>query len=89
MKKHVLALAAVVLATGVAHAQSSDTLAKIKSSGSITQGVRESSGALAYTLGNGVYTGFHYDVCTNVIRDVQKKLGLSQLETKYLSLIHI
>jgi len=83
MKKHVLALAAVVLATGVAHAQSSDTLAKIKSSGSITQGVRESSGALAYTLGNGVYTGFHYDVCTNVIRDVQKKLGLSQLETKY------
>ena len=49
MKKHVLALAAVVLATGVAHAQSSDTLAKIKSSGSITQGVRESSGALAYT----------------------------------------
>ena len=50
MKKHVLALAAVVLATGVAHAQSSDTLAKIKSSGSITQGVRESSGALALSL---------------------------------------
>ena len=43
MKKHVLALAAVVLATGVAHAQSSDTLAKIKSSGSITQG------AVSYT----------------------------------------
>ena len=83
MKKHVLAIAAVLLATGAVHAQSSDTLAKIKSSGSITQGVRESSGALAYTLGNGVYTGFHYDVCTNVIRDVQKKLGLSQLETKY------
>ena len=53
MKKHVLAIAAVLLATGAVHAQSSDTLAKIKSSGSITQGVRESSGALAYTLGNG------------------------------------
>ena len=36
MKKHVLAIAAVLLATGAVHAQSSDTLAKIKSSGSIT-----------------------------------------------------
>jgi glutamate/aspartate transport system substrate-binding protein len=83
MKKHVLAISVALLALGTAQAQSNDTLAKIKASGSITQGVRESSGALAYTLGNGVYTGFHYDVCTNIIRDVSKQLGLSKIETKY------
>ena len=83
MKQHILAMSIALLAVGSVHAQSSDTLAKIKASGSITQGVRESSGALAYTLGNGVYTGFHYDVCTNIIRDVSKQLGLSKIETKY------
>ncbi|KAF1043960.1 amino acid ABC transporter substrate-binding protein [Xylophilus sp.] len=82
MKQHLLVIAvAAAAATGVS--AQADTLAKIKSSGSITQGVRESSGALAYTLGNGVYTGFHYDICTNIIRDIQKKLGVASLETKY------
>src|SRR5664279_4241655 len=35
------------------------TLKKIKDSGAITLGARESSGALAYTLGDGKYVGFH------------------------------
>jgi len=82
MKKQLLTLAILAAATG-AMAQSNDTLAKIKSSGSITQGVRESSGALAYTLGNGVYTGFHYEVCANIIKDLRRTLGLSSLEIKY------
>ena len=82
MNKQVLALAIAALAAGGAFAQANDTLAKIKASGSITEGVRESSG-LSYTLGNGQYTGFHYDVCANIIRDIQKHLGLAKLETKY------
>ena len=82
MKKHLLAIAITALAAGSAFAQANDTLAKIKASGSITEGVRESSG-LSYTLGDGKYTGFHYDVCAKVIADVQKHLGLSKLETKY------
>ena len=82
MNKQVLALAIAALAAGGAFAQANDTLAKIKASGSITEGVRESSG-LSYTLGNGQYTGFHYDVCANIIRDVQKHLGLAKLETKF------
>ena len=73
--------AAALLATGAAHAQ--DTLKKIKDSGSITMGVRESSGALAYTLGDGKYTGFHYDVCQRVIADIQKQLGMSKIDIKY------
>ncbi|MGE8376087.1 MAG: amino acid ABC transporter substrate-binding protein, partial [Diaphorobacter nitroreducens] len=54
MKKHLLAAAITVLAAGSAFAQANDTLAKIKSTGAVTLGVRESSG-LGYTLGNGKY----------------------------------
>lgn len=82
MKKHLLAVAITALAAGSAFAQAGDTLAKIKASGTITEGVRESSG-LSFTLGDGKYTGFHYDVCAKVIADVQKQLGLAKLETKY------
>ncbi len=82
MKKQLLAVAVMALAAGGAFAQANDTLAKIKASGTITEGVRESSG-LSYTLGDGKYTGFHYDVCAHVISDVQKQLGLAKLETKY------
>ena len=82
MKKHLLTLAIAALAAAGAYAQSADTLAKIKSQGSITEGVRESSG-LSYTLGDGKYTGFHYDVCANIIKDIQKNLNLPKLETKY------
>jgi len=85
MKKSFLAGVAVVAAAfavaGTAHAE--DTLKKIKDTGVITEGVRESSGALAFTLGDGKYTGFHYDVCARVIADIQKQLGLAKLETKY------
>jgi glutamate/aspartate transport system substrate-binding protein len=82
MKKTVFALAAM-MATGVVFAQASDTLKKIKDSGAVTMGVRESSGALSYTLGDGKYAGFHVEVCQRVLADVQKSLGLAKLETKY------
>ena len=81
MKKQVFALAVSVLAVGGVFAQATDTLSKIKASGVITEGVRESSG-LSYTLGNGQYTGFHYDVCANIIKDIEKSLG-KKLEVKY------
>jgi len=87
MKKTSLAAAAAAVVAsafavaGAAHAE--DTLKKIKDSGTVTEGVRESSGALAFTLGDGKYAGFHYDVCAKVIADIQKQLGLAKLETKY------
>ena len=82
MKKSLFAVAAL-MATGVAFAQANDTLKKIKDSGSVTMGVRESSGALSYTLGDGKYVGFHVDVCTQVLADVQKQLGMAKLEVKF------
>lgn len=82
MKKHLLALAVTVLATGSVVAQTNDTLAKIKSSGSITLGVRESSG-LGYTLGNGKYVGFHTEMAENIAADLQKTVGAAKLDVKY------
>ena len=82
MKKHLLALAVTALAVGSAFAQANDTLAKIKSNGAITLGVRESSG-LGYTLGNGKYVGFHTEMAENIAHDLQKQLGLSKLDVKY------
>jgi len=81
MKKTLIAVAAV-LAASAAVAQTADTLKKIKDSGSITLGVRESSG-LSYTIGNGKYVGFHTEMAEHVIADLQKQLGLSKLEVKY------
>ena len=84
MKKSLLALAAttgLVLSVGVAHA---DTLKKIKDSGgAVTMGVRESSGGLSYTLGDGKYAGFHTELCQRVLADIQKQLGLAKLDIKY------
>jgi glutamate/aspartate transport system substrate-binding protein len=73
----------VALATASMAASAQDTLAKIKQSGSVTMGVRESSGALSYTLGDGKFAGFHVEVCQRVLADVQKALGLAKLDTKF------
>ena len=83
MKKHLLAIAVTALAAGSAMAQANDTLAKIKSSGAVTLGVRESSGALAYTLGDGKYVGFHTEMAENIVKDIQKQLGLAKIDVKH------
>jgi glutamate/aspartate transport system substrate-binding protein len=82
MKKSLFVLATV--AAFAAQAQTTDTLKKIKDSGSATMGVRESSGALSYTLGDGKFAGFHVEVCQKVLADVQKSLGLAKLDVKYV-----
>jgi glutamate/aspartate transport system substrate-binding protein len=84
MKKHLLALAIATTFAAGAHAQATDTLAKVKASGSITMGVRDSSGALSYTLGDGKYAGFHVELCQRIVANVEKAVG-KKLEVKYQS----
>ncbi len=79
MKKTAFAFAAL-LACGVAQA---DTLSKIKESAAVTMGVRESSGALSYTLGDGKYVGYHIEICERVVKAIQKQLGITAMTTKY------
>ena len=83
MKKMSMIAAAVAAVLAAGLAQAADTLTKIKETGSAAMGVRESSGALSYTLGDGKYVGFHVEVCQRVLADVQKKLGLAKMEIKY------
>jgi len=67
-----------------AHAQDlTGTLKKIKDSGTITLGARESSGALAYTLGDGKYVGFHTEMSDRISADLQKQLKMPKLDIKY------
>src|SRR6218665_1631913 len=82
MKKTLLVLAATA-ALGATAAAQADTLQKIKGSGAVTMGVRESSGALSLTLGDGKFVGYHVEICQKVLADVQKQLGLAKLDIKY------
>ena len=79
MKKSCIALGAA-LTLGMAQA---DTLSKIKTSGAVTMGVRESSGVLSYTLGSGKYVGYHVEICERVIQAVQKQLGIAALVVRH------
>jgi glutamate/aspartate transport system substrate-binding protein len=67
------AIAATTAFTSQAWAQTS-TLDKANASGVITLGVRESSGALSYSLGDGQYAGMHLEVCR------RKKLEVKLLQ---------
>jgi glutamate/aspartate transport system substrate-binding protein len=81
MKKVLLAVA-VAAASGAVFAQANDTIAKVKGSGVVTMGVRESSGALSYTLGDGKFAGFHVEVCQRILAELEKQAG-KKLEVKY------
>ena len=69
---------------GAASAQESGTLKKIKETGVITLGVRDSSGALSYTLGDGKYAGYHVEICHRIIDNLDKVVG-KKLDVKYIS----
>jgi glutamate/aspartate transport system substrate-binding protein len=78
-----VALMAASITALPALAQDAGTLKKIKDSGSVTMGVRESSGGLSFTLGDGKFAGFHVELCERVLADIRKQLGMSQLSVKY------
>ena len=65
-------------------AMAAGTLDKIKSTGSATMGVRESSGALSYTIGDGRFAGYHVEICQRVLAEIKNQLGIKVLEIKYL-----
>jgi len=84
MKKKLLTLIIATALGSYAFAQTNDTIAKVKSSGTITMGVRDSSGALSYTLGDGKYAGYHVEICQRIIDNLDKAIG-KKSEVKYIS----
>ena len=83
MKKSLFAVAVALAAVGSAHAQANDTLAKIKAAGKVVIGTRDSSAPLAYTTGDGKYTGYHVEICNRIVDAIKADLKLPNLGTEY------
>ena len=68
-------LAASLISASFAVPALAQTIDKVKKSGEITMGVRESSAPLSFTLGAGQFTGYHVDVCQAIIDTMKKSTG--------------
>jgi glutamate/aspartate transport system substrate-binding protein len=69
---------------GALNAQAASvTMDKMKSTGTVTMGVRESSIPMSYTTGDGRFDGYHVEVCRMILTDIKNKLGMSTLLTNY------
>ena len=84
MKKSLWVAALAFALAGAAQAQATDTMKKIKETGTVTMGVRSASGVLSYTLGEGKYVGFHVELCQRALEDIRKQLGVPKLTIKYV-----
>jgi len=83
LPKSTFVLIAALFALGANAQDLTGTLKKIKDTGTITLGARESSGALAYTLGDGKYVGFHTEMSEKIAADLQKQLKMPKLDVKF------
>lgn len=77
-----LVLVGAGVIAGAAQAQETGTLKKIKETGVITLGVRDSSIPFSYLDDKQSYQGYSIDLCLKVVTAVQKQLGLASLSVK-------
>src|SRR6476661_1728329 len=85
MKLHALltVMIGASLITSAVHAQElNGTLKKIKDTGTITLGVRDSSIPFSYLDDKQSYQGYSIDLCMKIVTAVQKQLGLTSLNVK-------
>jgi glutamate/aspartate transport system substrate-binding protein len=75
--------AILCLAALPVQAQSKDTLSKVKESGIITMGIRESSIPLSYLDDKQQPVGYHVEICTRIIDAVKKQIAMPGLKTNY------
>lgn len=67
----------------MADAQTNDTLKKIKETGTISLGGRDSSIPFSYTLGAPEPIGYSADLCRKIVEAVKIKLGMPDLKVRY------
>ncbi len=85
LKRILIGLSAVAL-SGAAHAGDlTGTLKKIKDTGAITIGYRETSIPFSYLDENNKPVGFAMDICARIVSAVKKELGDDKIATKYVS----
>lgn len=75
---------AMVITTlsGMTQVHAADTLTKIKTTGKIVIGHRESSDPISYVSG-GKPVGYALDICNNIAAEVKKQLKLPNLKVEY------
>lgn len=79
----IIFVAASVLLSSFNSQAASPTLDKIKSSGAVTMGVRESSIPMSYTTGDSRFDGYHVEICRQILGEIKDKLNLSALRINY------
>mgnify|MGYP001184983033 FL=1 len=84
IRKSLAAVAAVALLATPAIAQElTGTLKKIKDTGTITIGHRETSIPFSYLDEKQQPIGYSMDICAAIVEEVKKELGVAQLAVKY------
>ena len=73
------ALACTLLAAPVLAQDLAGTLKKIKDSGTITLGYRETSIPFSYLDEKQQPIGYSMDICAVIVEEVKKELGMAQL----------
>lgn len=84
MKAHVVAFALLALLPLTGLAQESPTLKKIRDTGSITLGHRESSIPFSYYDDRQQVVGYSHDLMLKVVEAVRAELKLSKLDTRLM-----
>lgn len=76
-------IAASIAALGMAAAAQAGTLEKVKESGAITMGIRESSLPLSYLDDKQQPVGYHVEICQKIVDAVKANLALKTLKVNY------
>ncbi len=82
---HVLAalLASALLASPALAEELTGTLRKVKESGEIVMGIRESSFPLSYLDDKQQPIGYHIDVCNHIVDAVKRQLNMPNLKVRH------
>ncbi len=76
-------IAASLAAFGLSAQAQAGTIEKVKESGAITMGIRESSLPLSYLDDKQQPVGYHVEICQKIIEGVKTKLGLKAVKINY------
>src|SRR5687768_4997074 len=81
----VIALATGVFAAGAATAQDlGPTLGRIKQSGVVTLGHRETSIPFSYIGDDQKPVGYTVDLCMRIVEEIKKEIGAEKLEVRFV-----
>ena len=76
-------IAASLAAFGLSAQVQAGTIEKVKESGAITMGIRESSLPLSYLDDKQQPVGYHVEICQKIVDGVKAKLGLKAVKINY------